>query len=466
MDSLLLGLSLIVVITTSLLSVNKLIKTQKYLNNIGLVGSEFSLVSYLPILFILVNLLYALPLPIRCLYTDTIEGDISPQLHDFIGYLPFSLILESFFIGLFSITYCFFIRKKVRREFRQVNFGELTLFNFIGVWIIFMLISISMLIILSSNVGGIQSFILLGYSVTEQFIGKNYLVVSLEWIPALTVILMAFSLSKKWKFGIFVAIFLLITEMLSLSIMGRRGSLTALLMALFFIYHYGYKPITLKFFLVLLFMVFVGLNLIGLLRGDSYANLADFYDVVLERNNQLNTSGDIDLFYTLTTGNFTVPFETLPQVISRWGDSITPRLGLTIFNDLSLLVPSALWESRPLPLANWYMREFYDSSAAMNEGRQFFFLTESYLNFGPLGAPIWALIYGYLFSIFVFYVIRRLKNPFVLSLMSMLSGSILNLVSSDLISGLVSFMKGYGFPLITFILIAMLLNKSNKMNRR
>ena len=461
MNELFLFSSLVIVISTALLSITKILKTQKYLTIKGLVGSKYSLISFLPIYFILVNLLYALPLPIRSLYTDDIEGDISPQLNDFIGYFPFSLILESIFIGMFSIIYCFFIKKKVRRGFSEVNYKELSITSFIVIWIAFMVISINMLINLSSNVGGVLSFILLGYSVTEQFIGKNYLVVSLEWIPALSVLLMAFSLSKRWKFGIYVALFLLGIEILSLSIMGRRASLTALIMALLLTYHYGFKAISFKKILVILFILFIGLNLIGLLRGDSYDNLSNLFEIVLERNNQLGESGERDLFYTLTTGNFTVPFESFPQIISRWGDSISPRFGLTFLNDLSLIIPNALWESRPLPLANWYMREFYDSNAAMNEGRQFFFLSESYLNFGPIGTPIWALMYGYIFSSFIFYVIRRLNNPFILSFMCLLFGSILNLVASDLMGGLVSFIKGYGFPLIILMLFSKIFKKSN-----
>ena len=62
------------------------------------------------------------------------------------------------------------------------------------------------------------------------------------------------------------------------------------------------------------------------------------------------------------------------------------------------LIPSAIFPDRPVPLAIWYMTRVFGAGEKLNEGRQFFFLAEAYLNFGAFGVLTLGLAWGVLWG--------------------------------------------------------------------
>lgn len=155
------------------------------------------------------------------------------------------------------------------------------------------------------------------------------------------------------------------------------------------------------------------------------------------------------LFYTLTYGNFVVPFETLPQIMQSLAQSWDYWLGWSIPRSLALIVPSSFMPDRPLPLANWYMDVFYGGGSSLNEGRQFFFLSEAYLNFGWLGCAIWGLVIAGVFWLFSRPRSRGLTY-WELALRSLFFGSLLNFVAADTTGFFISFFKGLGLVPLVF----------------
>lgn len=117
------------------------------------------------------------------------------------------------------------------------------------------------------------------------------------------------------------------------------------------------------------------------------------------------------MFYTLTIGEFVVPFETLPQMIRSVGSEIRPQFGLTYIKDVMLWVPSVLFPDRPPTLTHWYMETFYGEGHGLNIGRSFFFLSEGYLNFGILGVFITMLLWGAFLGVVHFYLRAANGDP-------------------------------------------------------
>jgi len=72
-------------------------------------------------------------------------------------------------------------------------------------------------------------------------------------------------------------------------------------------------------------------------------------------------------------------------MIKSVGSSLSPQLGATYLRAPSFWIPGALYPSRPLPLSNWYMKEFYGSGLGLNENRSFFFYRRDILISVPLG---------------------------------------------------------------------------------
>jgi len=98
------------------------------------------------------------------------------------------------------------------------------------------------------------------------------------------------------------------------------------------------------------------------------------------------------------------------------------------------------------------MKKFIDSNANDNEGRQFFFLADGYMNFGVFGSVIWGVLYGLIFSGISVAVVRRIREPAVLTFFALMIGNILTFVSADLSGALVVFMKVTAAPCLLFIL--------------
>jgi hypothetical protein len=200
---------------------------------------------------------------------------------------------------------------------------------------------------------------------------------------------------------LFVVAFVLICAMFLL--IGSRNMIVYMFLTVALFWHYAIRPIRFKRLAALGLLSFLALNIVGYLRTSNYQSLGDFWTTSASAY-QESSSARGRMFYTLTIGEFVVPFETLPQMIRSVGSEIQPQLGLTYIKDVMLWVPTVLFPDRPPTLTHWYMETFYGEGHGLNIGRSFFFLSEGYLNFGILGVFATMLVWGVFLGVVHFYL--------------------------------------------------------------
>jgi hypothetical protein len=80
------------------------------------------------------------------------------------------------------------------------------------------------------------------------------------------------------------------------------------------------------------------------------------------------------------------------------------------------------------------MQRFYGQGFGLNEGRQFFFLAEGYLNFGPAGVAIVALAWGWMWGVMHHWMMRSNREPAAVLLYALTVGFMFRGISGDFAS--------------------------------
>lgn len=401
----------------------------------------------LPKIFLLTQALYVLPLSVRSLLELPADGGISQYFPEFEPYLPWAVL----YTAAFNISLACFISLKpiVPAKPAEDTTGGMGPGGHL-MTLIMAAITFAMLGLLAADLGGLTSLVLEGYRVTEHFIGRGYLAIAFEWATALAVLTYAtagLSGSSKQRLWSLALNGVLSTAFL---IMARRGSLVQQVGALLLVHHFAVGRLRGWQVALILATGFFGLNLVGLLRGDSYADFASVKASLMTRSDDL--AGDeqgwwASLTYTLTTGIFAVPFETLPQIIRSIGDAYVLGLGRYMLEGLSLIVPLPLWPDRPLPLSNWYVAEFYGVTA-LNEGRQFFFLTDSYMDFAAAGFLVAAGICALGIRMILSRSGQWERSPPFLAMLALICSSMTTLIAGGPSGFLVVTLKSFIAPLL------------------
>ena len=330
--------------------------------------------------------LFTLPLPIRVIFTDRVEGNISPYLADFLGYIPISVVLSACSLIVFYFSYYSLLPARLARFLPAIQTPST--FGAITASAVIIAISLTLLSILAATVGGLSQFILLGYGSSRVTTGAGYLAAGLPWLFVATMfIFVAFSISRSRTLFV-IGSFALVANVGLHIVMGNRSMVLYILICFgtFFLLKVKYVRWRALFL--------IGLIVIGMTRKSGYQNFDDFISKSVEGGSAALSESSHSVFYTLTIGEFVVPFETLPQMVRTVGTEIEPWLGWSYVRAPVFLVPSAIYPNRPVDLSNWYMEQFYGQEGHLNEGRQFFFLAEAYLNFGPLGIILISAIWG------------------------------------------------------------------------
>jgi hypothetical protein len=259
-----------------------------------------------------------------------------------------------------------------------------------------MILAISLLLIalLAREVGGILPFILLGYGVAAEMFGKGYLAAGFPWLYiAALMLLLRYAIHRRRSDLVLFGIALVILTAIN-AVMGNRNAILYQGMATLIFWHLGVTRVRVVRALPLAIVAFMSLNMLGFLRGAEFESIGDVFASSAARLDRADDAGQLHegLFYTMTTGEFVVPFETLPMVMHAADPPIW--YGGTFLRAFTYFVPSVLWPERPLSLGAWYMDAFYGGGFLPNEGRGFFFLTEGYLNFGPAGVLLVMALWG------------------------------------------------------------------------
>lgn len=407
------------------------------------IKKDYSLYIIMPSLFVLIEALYVLPLSIRSIFTLEIEGDISPQINEFVDYIPASLMMCIIFNSLF--LYFYIKIRKNNKEIKSLKKNN----NPSKLGYLFLLASsFLMLSALGSEVGGISNLILTGYNVTEHLSNSSQYAVVFDWLAAISITLIFHGYRSRSTPIKYTGIILFIALTLALLIMGRRAAIVVLLGSFFLGYHIFIKKISLKFIIPIVISGFVFLNFIGLIRGESYDDINSLYEKIEQKNNDLKEDqANPGLFYTLSTGNFAVPFETFPQIIRGFDEKYSIGFGTYSARAVTFLIPSFLWEDRPIPLSNWYMVEFYGVSEK-NIGRQFFFLTSAFMDFNIFGILLMSFIIPNILNKIVTISYQNTNDPVIIAFTSIFTASLLNFMASDALGFVIVFFKSFGIPLL------------------
>lgn len=406
------------------------------------------------VLFTAFYALFVLPLPIRAYMTDRVEGNITPYLSDLYPYLPFAVLLSALGLLILVVVYHSPIVPALAGRIPLPPPASLR-GSSRAFWFL-ILFSGFLIALLSRSVGGLDALLSKGYGASAELFGRGYLAIGFPWgFVASLFLLHRYALKPRLRyllgFGMLFALMVFIQL-----IMGNRGLiLTATLATLMFV-HYVIRKFRRWELLSLAALTFIGLNLYGFLRSSGYEGIGGFLTKTREQFVQLSGSSELNksLFYTVSTGEFVVPFETLPQMIRTVGNEINPLWGLSFVRAPLYYIPSAIFSERPLPLANWYMQEFYGTEFGLNEGRQFFILAEGYLNFGVAGAFIVMVIWGIFLGLLREFKARARGEPGALLLYSVVLAFVFRAIAGDFTSLVVGLPTQNLIPALLGVLIS------------
>ena len=338
--------------------------------------------------------LFVLPLPSRALITQEIEGDVTKHLPLLFQYLPTSVLLAALAIACFVGAYYSDLGVRIARRLPVASSPRRDAYLPVVVLGSFSLILIALL---ARAAGGILGFILLGYGSSAVTFRQGYLAIGFPWLyVALCFLLYRYAIRRQTRDLILYALGFVAIAAMQI-VMGNRSIVLYMILVTVLFVHFGIRRVSLFRLVPVALGAFLTLNIVGFLRASNYRSPTEALIRWQEDLSSLTSSGQLGhgLFYTLTTGEFVVPFETLPQMVRSVGTEIPAQWGRSFAASPLFFVPSAIFPTRPPPLSHWYMQQFYgEETFGPNEGRAFFFLAEGYLNFGPVGIPLLALLWG------------------------------------------------------------------------
>ena len=342
--------------------------------------------------------LFTLPLPIRALITTTdIVGDVSPFLPTIIGYLPVAVFMTALSLPLFAAGY--YSRLAVWLAKRTPHPPELAREHPFRAFVFLAALSFFLLSLLAQEAGGLLTFVLKGYGSAEEMFGRGYLAVgfTMSFIASLFLLYDYARKRTALRLSLFLAFFGVVVAMQVF--MGNRGQIMYFGLVIATFYNFAIAPIRFVKAVPLLVLAFLALNILGMTRGSDYKSVDEFIEAFSRNAGQVqDAAGGHGLFYTLTVGEFLVPFESLPQVMSLVDNEEPLLFGASYLRAPIYLIPSAIYTDRPATLTKWYMSRVYGGGEKVNEGRAFFFLAEAYLNFGAFGVLTLGLVWGVLWG--------------------------------------------------------------------
>lgn len=379
--------------------------------------------------------LFTLPLPVRSCITLEIEGNVTPYLQDILPYLPIAVFLMALSLPVFAFGYygswarhlaCSLPLPLVsKRDHSRFSFVLMASFSF------------SLIYLLTADSGGLLAFLLLGYGSSAEIYGRGYLAIGFPWLFIASLFLLyRYARFRRFADFVFFAFALGVVIVIQL-LTGNRSMILYMGLVVMIFVNFAITRLRLSFLLPFGFAAFIAMNLIGLMRTSNYENYGEFIEKSASSAVLASSDDPHGLFYTLTVGEFVVPFETLPQMIRTVGVSRAPWLGWSYLRAPSFAIPSVIFPDRSLPLANWYMQEFYGGGFLLNEGRQFFFMAEAYLNFLFVGVFFLALFWGVFWGGVHQWLKRSEYNPAVVLIYALAVGYIFRCVAGDFSSLLV-----------------------------
>jgi hypothetical protein len=339
--------------------------------------------------FLIFLTLFVVPLPLRAYMTKEIEGDITQHLPELLPYMPIAVFMTAVSLPLFTWGYYSRFAERVAARLPRPRTGR----NLLAPFLILGIFSLCLVFQLARSTDGLLNFLLLGYGASAEIYGKGHLAIGFPWLFVASMFLLYRYAERRRKsdLGLFVLTLVLLSGVFLL--MGARNMIVYMGLTVVLFWHHAVGPISFKKLGAVGFACFLALNMVGYLRTSNYESASDFWR---KSTTAYKETSDVKgrMFYTLTVGEFIVPFETLPQMIRSVGNDIPPEFGFTYIKGALQWIPSVIFPDRPPALTHWYMETFYGEGHGLNIGRSFFFLSEGYLNFGLIGIFATMLAWG------------------------------------------------------------------------
>ncbi len=409
--------------------------------------------------FLFTMLIYVSPLSIRYILNLPIEYGITPYLYEIEDIFPYATIATTMAVIIFYISYIFSPKLKFKQSFlKQHKHNDVILRR---IAIIVFCLGLLNLSILSQQFGGIKNVILMGYNVTEIFAQNPMISMSINMMFASSFLLLsAYSIARR-KQNLFLSILTFAFCSIILTIMGRRSELVIFTGSYIIFYALSIKDIKFKQIIPIVIAGFIFLNILGLARNSDYDDIESFIEVSTQRIDGLEDNQDGGIFYTLIHGQFAIPYETLPILMKYHNNYL---YGATITDMFTQWIPRSIYPDKDYGIAVWYYHEFYDPNAPSNEGRQFFFLSEGYLNFGIIGIFIWAILWGFFWKNIA--SLTEYKNLLFYFVFSIYTASMLILVpnySTGLFTTIIkTYIIWFLLPYILYLIIINIKNTAGK----
>ena len=241
------------------------------------------------------------------------------------------------------------------------------------------------------SIGGFDSFLGTGYTdLYEVEEGKELFGFSVILFPTCVLLLYHLAHRKKSRVAWIVFIAAFICGVALLLVGSRRRLVVTTLLSLLIYRHFAVRRIPAKVLMGLALIAGIGVSGIGLLRvippkellqRDTVQFLAD------QSPSQL-------LYGLLEAGEPANDFETFPFLITEIENGTRFQWGKSFLQAPLIMIPKAIFPSRPPTASVWYTSTFFPEVAAKLGGYPLFFLAEAYLNFGALGAIVLMLALG------------------------------------------------------------------------
>lgn len=392
-------------------------------------------------IFLILMILYVSPLTLRYIYDLPIEGNVTQYFYELRNIFQYSLIAVTICILLFYTSYqlssSFIFTKIIRKKSNNI---EKNLLNYPIAGYFLLVSGVFLFLILSIPYGGPVGVILQGYAVTEIFSVNPLLASSISIISTSSIILLCAYVQSHQKKYLFISVVIIVSTILLQIILARRSEIAVWSLTYIIFYSILVKHVSLKKILPIVLVGFVFLNLLGFARQANYESLETFTSSFSEQYNNLENDKS-GMFYTLTTGQFVIPYETVPMLMEKLPYS-EMKYGTTLFDIILQWVPRSIWTDKSYGNGVWYYRTYYDPSGLSNEGRQFFFLAEGYLNFGLIGIFLWSILWGFFWkNISLLIKFQNRISILTAYLYASYAASMLTLIASDSVGIFVAFVK-------------------------
>lgn len=392
-------------------------------------------------IFLTLMILYVSPLTLRYIYNLPIEGNVTQYFYDLKNIYPYSLIVIIICILLFYSSYKLSSSSIFTRIIRRKSSNiEMNILNYPLAGYFLLILGVFLFFILSLPYGGPIGVILQGYAVTEIFSENPLLASSISIISTSSIILLCEYVQSHKKKYLFISIIIIISTILLQIILARRSEIAVWSLMYIVFYSILVKHVSLKKILPVILVGFMFLNLLGFARQANYESIGTFTTSFSEQYNNLENDKS-GMFYTITTGQFVIPYETVPMLMDKLSYS-EMKYGTTLFDIILQWVPRSIWADKGYGNGVWYYRKYYDPNGLPNEGRQFFFLAEGYLNFGLIGIFLWSVLWGFFWkNISLLIKFQNRISILTAYLYASYTASMLTLIASDSIGIFVAFIK-------------------------